>query len=116
MLSKISSTAIAALLAAAVTAAAHAAQPDPDVVTVRVFVADLNLASLQGAAVALRRIRQAAGAICGEQPSTMDLKRLALYHACMRSTVSQAVASLNNPLVTAQYSGRASTPPELASR
>jgi UrcA family protein len=116
MLSKISSTAIAALLAAAVTAGAHAAQPNPDVLTVRVFVADLNLAIQQGAVVALQRIRRAAGAICGEQPSAMDLKRLALYGACMRSTVSQAVASLNNPLVTAQYFGRASTSPQVAIR
>jgi len=116
MPSKITSTAIAALLAAVVAAGANAAQPNPDAVTVRVSVADLNLASQQGAAVALRRIRRAAGSICGEQPAAVDLKRRALYDSCMRSTVGKVVASLDNPLVTAQYSGRASTAPEVASR
>jgi UrcA family protein len=116
MPSKITSTAIAALLAAAVTAGANAAQPDPDAVTVRVPVADLNLATQQGAAVALRRIRRAAGSICGEQPAAVDLKRRALYDSCMRSTVSKVIASLNNPLVTAQYSGRALAPRDVASQ
>ena len=116
MLSKITSTALAALLAATATAGARAAQPNPDVLTVRVPVADLNLASQQGAAVALRRIRRAAGSICGGQPAAAELKRLALYDSCMRSTVSKAVASLDNPLVTAQYAGRALTPAKVASR
>ena len=71
MLSKITSTAIAAMLAAAVTADASAAQPNPDDITVRVSVSDLNLVSQQGAAVALRRIQRAADSICGGYPTEL---------------------------------------------
>jgi UrcA family protein len=97
---------LAALAAAAISSgAAQAARPDPDTLTVRVSLADLNLAGEPDAAIALRRINAAAKSICGDQPAIVELGRMALHSACMRSTVGRAVATLNSPVVTALYTG-----------
>jgi UrcA family protein len=99
-------TILAALAAAAINTGAHgAARPDPDAITVRVSLADLNLAGEPGAAIALRRIDAAAKSICGDEPAIVELGRMALYSACMRSTVGRAVDTLNSPVVTALYAG-----------
>ncbi len=115
MFSRTTAIALAGLTATIAAAGAHASPPGPDVVTVRVSVADLNLAGKPGASIALQRIRAAAGAICGDRPMVEELDRSALYDACLRSTVGQAVASLDNSLVTALYEGSA-RPPVMASR
>lgn len=109
------SIALAAFAAAIVATGAQAAPHDPDVITGRVSVADLNLASEPGASIALQRIRATAGSICGDRPMVKDLERVALYDACLRSTVGRAVTSLSNPLVTALYGG-AGRPSVMASR
>jgi UrcA family protein len=95
-------------LIASVGLAGHAVaapQSDPDVVSIKVAVGDLNLADRGGAATALRRIHNAAGSICGARPYALDLERSADYHQCMAATVGQAVASLASPNVTALYNG-----------
>lgn len=77
-----------------------------DQVSVAVGVGDLNLAAQPGAATALRRIHNAAQSICGPAPDIRDLERGADYRACIAASMGPAVASLNNPLVTALYSGQ----------
>lgn len=89
----------------ALAAPIGAAQSDPDTVSVKVAIGDLNLADGVGAATALRRIHNAAGSICGARPYALDLERTADYRQCMATTVGQAVASLANPTVTALYEG-----------
>jgi UrcA family protein len=85
---------------------APAAASNPDAVSVKVALGDLNLGDVSGAAVALRRIHSAAGSICGERPYGLDLERTAAYRQCMATTVSGAVASLASPTVTALYNGQ----------
>ncbi len=85
--------------------AVAAPQSDPDAVSVKVAIGDLNLADGAGAATALRRIHNAAGSICGARPYALDLQRAADYRQCMAATVGQAVASLASPAVTALYNG-----------
>ena len=85
---------------------APAAASDPDAVSVKVAVGDLNLGDVSGAAVALRRIHNAAGSICGAPPYALDLDRTAAYRQCMATTVGGAVASLASPTVTAVYNGQ----------
>jgi len=116
MFTKTTSIALATVAASVITSGAQASPRDPDLITVRVSVADLNLASKPGASVALQRIRRAATSICGDEPRVNDLSRMALYDACLRSTVGRAVASLDNPLVTALYGGRAMRSSGIASR
>jgi UrcA family protein len=93
-------------LAASAPASVAAASSDPDVISRAVFIGDLNLSSQAGAHIALRRIEAAASSICGEAPDLRNLDGAAPYHACIRSAVDQAVASLNSPIVTALRSPR----------
>jgi UrcA family protein len=90
-------------------------QPNPDEITVRVPVGDLNLGTEPGATVALTRISSAAREICGPAPTLMDLNQSARYQACLNRTVGTAVASANQPMLTA-VAGRSFRPTLLASR
>jgi UrcA family protein len=93
--------AVAALTALSAAAAPVWAAPDPDQITVRVKVGDLNLDTEHGAQVALSRIRNASHFICGEEPSARQIKEGMLYRSCMHRTVGQAVAMANRPVLTA---------------
>jgi UrcA family protein len=75
--------------------------PDPDRISIKVKVADLNLDTEPGARAALARIRNAAGLICGPSPSAAELQRRLVYAACLRRTVGEAVATANQPVLTA---------------
>ena len=100
-------TLLSSVIALSATAFAAAAQPvDPEVISVKVSMADLDLGSKAGAAAGLSRIEAASEKACGGQPQTLQLRRQARYRACMKSTVSHAVASLGSPLVTAIYTGQ----------
>jgi UrcA family protein len=103
----------AATLAAAPASAARFTI-DGDTVTVRVPIDDLNLRSDTGATIALRRIHNAAGFICGEEPQAMLLAREQLYRQCMKATVDRAVARLDAPLVSAMNAPRQAGPNTLA--
>ncbi len=91
---------------AALAAPAGGAVTDPDTVSVKVTIGDLNLGDGDGAATALRRIHSAAGSICGPRPYALDLEGVAAYRQCMTATVGKAVASLGSPAVTALYEGQ----------
>lgn len=101
MTSKTLLTTLAALTSLGLAASALAASPDPDTVSVKVSIGDLNLASQVGAAVALQRIHNAATSICGPAPYGPDLQRTGDYQACMDAVVDHAVSTLGAPLVTA---------------
>jgi len=91
-------------------------QPDPDRVTVRVPVGDLDLATERGADVALSRIRNAAQDICGARPTPMEIARLAQHRQCMNVTVGTAVASANLPMLTAALTRTTEQHPTLLAR
>ena len=98
-----------AFIAAAGFASPSLAAPapaNPDQVSMAVGVGDLNLGTRPGAAVALRRIHAAARSICGPAPDIKDLDRAADDRDCITASMGPAVASLNNPLVTALYTGQ----------
>ena len=87
------------VLGLAAGANAAPAASDPDTVAVKVNYADLDLSSRADTKIALLRIRNAAGAICGEAPDPRLLDRASEYQACMTTTVDRAVAALGSPLV-----------------
>jgi UrcA family protein len=98
-------TLFAAVFALGLAANAQAAPPTApyagDTVSVRVSLTDLNLDHEPGARMALYRIRKAAGYVCGGDPGSPLLKLSALYRACQRDSVDRAVATLDQPRVTA---------------
>jgi UrcA family protein len=105
-------TTLSVLAALAFAASAHAAPAgsrsfEPDITSVRVSVADLNLGSRAGARTVLRRIHNAASEICGDEPETRQLGRAEKLRTCMKTTVDRAVVSLGNPTVTALNGGPA---------
>lgn len=89
---------IAPVIAVALAFGATAAAAVPaDQISVRVQVADLNLQSPAGASVALRRIRNAARAICGGEVGGRDLARQAMSDACVRKSVDATVVAAHSP-------------------
>jgi UrcA family protein len=90
--------AAAALLGAApVASAAGTTAQDPDSLSVRVRVADLDLQSRDGARVALQRIHHAAETVCGGEPDGRELARHAMFESCVRSAVDRTVLQSHSP-------------------
>src|SRR5262249_5436229 len=70
---------------------------------------DLDLTNTQGAKILVKRIRAAAEAVC-ETPGGAGLSGMQQHLDCVRDTTNQSVASLDNPVVTAVYSGKQPSP------
>jgi UrcA family protein len=108
--------AIAAVAALGLSASVQAAPVggDPDSVSVTVKLGDLDLGGQAGAVAAYYRIKTAAGSICGQAPSPVDLNGGQQYRQCMNATIDRAVQSLGNPIVAAYSHGASKA--SLASR
>src|ERR1700728_3220473 len=116
MFAKTAIVSLAAVAALGLAATAHADPAhtapamsgwcDPAAMSVRVSIADLNLASPAGAKAVLARIHTAARTICGDEPDIRMSERFALYQSCLKTTVGRTVASLDAPLVTAMNGGQ----------
>jgi UrcA family protein len=60
---------------------------------------DLNVAAPADAETLLRRLRHAAMDVCGVSPRNLDFGRY--YDSCVGASVSDAVAKIGSPLLTA---------------
>jgi UrcA family protein len=92
--------ATAAVLGALANAPAAVAEPQARN-SVRVLYADLDLSREAGAQVLLERIKAASLRVCGPRPSPKELRITISYKTCYRDAVSQAVASIESPLLSA---------------
>ena len=72
--------------------------------SVKVQLADVDLASQAGAEVAMRRISNAAQSVCGGAPDLRSMNRYAIYNRCRREAIERAVGQLDRPQVTALLS------------
>ena len=88
----------ATILSLAVLNAAHATEAVPKSRTVQ--YADLNLNKAAGAATLFSRIKGAAQAVCAGHRGGMTLRDRDSHADCMRSAVSDAVAQVDEPLLT----------------
>ena len=77
----------------------------------RVNLAGVNLATEDGAKVALARIRQGVSAFCEAAPGPQSLSRLAEVDKCQAAMVRKSVEQLNAPLVTAMFESRPGAEP-----
>jgi UrcA family protein len=67
-------------------------------------VADLNLKSAAGAETFIGRVRSAASRVCKPKPTSKgNFKDVSDYDKCRDDAVKQAVADLNNPMVSEVY-------------
>ena len=77
---------------------------------------DLNTDSVQGAAVLYMRIARAADNVCGDTSSGRLLSTQRAYERCVQSAVGNAIAYINDPVVTAYAAGRGVTVPAAGPR
>jgi len=97
--SLISVAATSALAFMGLTAQANASET----LTNTVNYADLNLESAAGAKVLYMRLRGAAQVVCHSLQGR-SVRELSEYNACFDHAVAAAVASINNPGLSALYS------------
>jgi UrcA family protein len=82
---------------------AHAADPTDDSPRhVAVHFADLDVASVDGAAVLYHRLQSAAKSVCSED-NTRDLASASRVNTCVSKAISAAVTQINRPTLTAYY-------------
>ncbi len=92
-------------LGAPALACAQTARADSDARQVSVSFADLNLATNAGQATLKTRLDHAARTACGERPDNRDLRALAAYQACVKTSVQTATASVLAPSMVAGNNG-----------
>jgi UrcA family protein len=68
-----------------------------------VRTADLNLENDVGAAALERRLRTAASQVCGGSYGRMTLAYRSAHRACVRETLENALAQVNEPRVLARF-------------
>lgn len=81
------------------TASQSFAAPPVETMSVKVTMADLDLAHADGARIALHRITNAANEICGGEPANQNIQAREAYLGCMRTTVHNSVVRLDSPVV-----------------
>lgn len=77
--------------------------------TQKVDYGDLDISNVRGAKILVKRIRAAANEVC-ETPMGNELSGVQKHLDCVRDTVKATIASLNNPVVTAVYTGKQPSP------
>jgi UrcA family protein len=87
--------------------AAATTRAGPEVNVRKVFIADLDLTRDRDAAILVERVNRAARTVCtGSYDDWQQfLTNSSWYRACVRQASGQAVASLDNPRVTALHQG-----------
>lgn|GEM_PF-1803878 len=102
----------AGLTSLAATPAALAADPltqTPTGAEIHVSYAGLDLATSQGAAILYSRLRAAASKVCGDYPvhaaEASNWRFNASMQRCYQDALSQSIAKVNAPQLTALYSG-----------
>ena len=91
------------LFAAALAASPAAAEPRSDLMMTRVVVGDLDLATEDGAASMLRRIKSAARELCALPRSELFRDTAGREWKCRRGAMDAAVERLKAPRLTFAY-------------
>ena len=92
------------LAALAFLAATHAAAADaPQRVEIRVWRADLDLSTEEGARILLRRLAGSAREACAHAESPLFPRARGYAHRCRRKVIEKALASLDAPEVDRTY-------------
>jgi UrcA family protein len=103
------STVVLSLIAAN---AAHAGDPGSAPKSRTVQFADLDLSKLEGAVTLLGRIRNAAQSVCSAHRGGTSLRDKQQYAACVEFAMSNAVATVDRPVLTQYVISHTSIKPE----
>ena len=93
---------LASLLISTQHAVAQAINQDGNRYTT-VSYADLNIHSEAGASVLLGRLKTAARAVCGPEPSIFELRETQAFAVCQKKALDRAVANVGSPELAALY-------------
>jgi UrcA family protein len=66
---------------------------------------DVDQYSDRGADQILRRVQNASENVCGDQPGAMPVTQRDAIRDCTNQTMDQAVADIDNSIITARYYG-----------
>ncbi|MCA3712799.1 MAG: UrcA family protein [Phenylobacterium sp.] len=102
------SLALIAISLIALSGASASAQPNPDEVAIKVSYNGLDINTASGAKVLLRRIEQAATAVCGGEPANR-LDRMKTFRPCTKEVVNRTVSKIDSPALTALLRDRTAT-------
>ena len=102
-ISRITFRAFALASALAVLSANPALAGDP-AKSIKVGYGDLDLSTQAGAATLYNRIRGAARQVCGYEGDSFADK--AIWKSCFSGAIDNAVATVNNPRLTALHQGQ----------
>ena len=107
--------AAAAAIGAPAMAEPSGVRPLDEPSRVAVSYADLNLGQAAGAAILLRRIRDAATIACGGPPDIRMTEDRIAFDQCAHAAVAAAVARVDSPMLTA-IAGHDLQPVDIAGR
>jgi UrcA family protein len=93
-------TSVACLLGAAPAPAADPSGARSETVSYR----DLNLSTIEGATTLYLRIKHAANRVC-DDPRT-GIAYFQAWRSCYQAAIADAVAKVNNPLLTSVHGGK----------
>lgn len=83
--------------------ATHASAGPPEGRSITVNYRDLNLSTIAGATTLYQRLTRAARSVCYEPEAGVHAYRE--WTSCYQAAIADAVAKVNNPLLTAVHSG-----------
>jgi UrcA family protein len=96
------SVALVTVLSLVSTAQALAAEP-ADTHSKTINYSDLNLSTTSGASVLYRRIKWEADEVCGYEGHS--LREVIRWQRCVEGAITNAVTTVNEPLLTAMHAG-----------
>jgi UrcA family protein len=80
--------------------------------SVTVKYADLNTTNVEGAAVLYHRLTNAAKSVCRDLEPGRSLGLMSVYNSCIQKALSNAVADVDRPAVSAYAAARGVVPAE----
>jgi len=108
-LRRLMAVAIFGALASGFTAVAAAAEDSADAPHVVVKYGDLNVSNPQGAAALYGRLQRAAESVCPRFERS-DLGSKVRMNACIHKAIADAVITVNQPALYAEYNAKNSVP------
>lgn len=100
-------TAALTSLSLPVQAGEPAASTEPNI---KVKFRDLDLSKPEGAATLYQRIERSARLVCTDSSSPYDAGRVETFQRCYQGAIQDAVASIDQPLLTALHRAKSSEP------
>ena len=102
-------------LVSALSLPAQADEAVPSEPNIKVKFRDLDLSKPEGAAALYQRIERSAHLVCKDSSSPYDASRVETFERCKQAAIQDAVASINQPQLTALHRAKTEKPVQVGS-